>query len=55
MKEETKWVIGTFFIAVACAILMISAVQCSKLEKNSFNECVKITQKPLECMAALNQ
>ncbi len=54
MSENTLWAVLVMSVAVVLGTLCLSAVQCTKIEKDSFNECVKSTQKPLECRSRMN-
>lgn len=46
--------LSTFLVSLALVAITFMGVRCNQINKDSFNECVKATQKPLECRARVD-
>lgn len=44
-----EWTIGSIASVIIVISLCIAGVKCVTIAENSYQECVKATQKPLEC------
>jgi hypothetical protein len=56
MSEETK----TFISGCVCTVLLVGAltfggIKCNNSNNAALTDCIKLTQKPIECKQAINR